>query len=728
MSLIADTIPALYNGVSQQAPMVRAKDQLEGQRNGWSSIAEGLAKRPPTEHIAKLLTTTPTNAMIHEINRDASERYIVIAQSGALRIFDLAGNEQTVTAPQGWGYLASATDYVNDIAMTTVADYTFVVNRKVTVAMKPVGADQVAQPLSNVWINRDRGVDEYGMAYGPGMPAQYDPNLVGVYAGQVQRFDKLPATGTQGDLYAVAGDNTNFFGTYYVMFNGGVWNETVAPNLANAIDEQTMPWALVRQADGTFKFAPFSWMPRRVGDMDSNPNPVFVGRTIRKAFIYQNRLVLLSGETAIMSVTGDLGNFYRTTVVDALDADPISVSATSTKVSIFYDAVPFNDGIMLTSDQTQFSMTNGDFGLSASSMAIKPVTNYEVSIRAGMVAINDGVYFAAERNGYAGIKEYTRLSGQSATSASDITAHVPRYVPAGVRKLIPASDQNALFVLTDGAPGYIYVYQFYWVSGTEKAQSAWHRWYMGDNTQVLSGVYLSGYLYLLLSRGGGVYLERINMQPGVVPSGAPVQVHLDRRVSLTGAYNSSTGRTTFTVPYAPLQSAFQLVRGSSDPTRPGSLIDPSTYQWTTSTQVSVPGNEPALAFGGESYSFKFIFSPVFVRKGDGSAVTTGRLQLKTWQVSFKDTGYFHTEVAPYGAAGQIISGDIIPAKVKDYTGKTVGASDLILNSPLLHTGKFPFQVMGDAQQVVITITNDTHVGSTFLAAEWEGMYFNRARM
>jgi hypothetical protein len=52
---------------------------------------------------------------------------------------------------------------------------------------------------------------------------------------------------------------------------------------------------------------------------------------------------------------------------------------------------------------------------------------------------------------------------------------------------------------------------------------------------------------------------------------------------------------------------------------------------------------------------------------------------------------------------------------------------LILNKPVAHTGQFPFQIFGDASQATITITNDSHVGSTFLAAEWEAFYFNRAR-
>jgi hypothetical protein len=730
MSLLTDSLPSLYNGVSQQSPLVRSKDQFEAISNGWASLSEGLGKRPPTEHVAQLLSSAPSNALIHEINRDAVERYVVVAQSGSIRVFDLSGNEKTVSAPGGWGYLTGATDYTTDVAMFTVADYTFVVNRKKTVAMQSAGSDVSAQANYLAWINRINSYDLDGVSYGPGSSYQYKPNpTMGALTGSVQRFDKLPTTATEGAVYAVTGDNTNFFVTYYVRYTGGVWDECLKPGLINSLDPTTMPHCLVRQADGSFKFAPFSWMPRRVGDTVTNPDPPFVGRSIRKVLFYQNRLAVLSDENVILSVAGDFGNFYRTTVVDLLDSDPITVAPTSTKVSIMYDAVPFNDGIMLTSDQTQFSMTNGDLGLSQQSMAIRPVTSYEVSTKAGLVAINSDVYFAVERNGYAAVREYSRVANQDSTSASDISAHVPRYIPAGVKKIIPAGDINSLFVLTNGAPNKVYCYQFYWVSGTQKAQSAWHEWDMGTGCTVLSGAYLSGYLYLLIVRGTAVFLERINMQPGIVPSGFPIQVYLDRRITVTGSYNSSTGFTTFTLPYAPTQSDFRLVLSSSDPSRPGALLDPTSYVWGSSTSVSVPGNVTAGSLmAGSKYTFRIQFSQQFPRKGDGTAVTTGRLQLRTWTVSYRDTGYFHTEVAPYGALGSTVTGDIIPSKVKDFTGKTVGAADLILNQPVLHTGRFSFQVLGDASQATISISNDTHVAATFLAAEWEAFYFNRARV
>lgn len=138
MSLINLPVPALHNGVSQQSPVVRATDQGELQVNGWSSLADGLSKRAPSALVTKLMGSTSGKALIWTINRDLTERYIVVADGGVLRVFDLNGVEQTVHAPNGWGYISSATDPEKDLAMVTVADYTFVVNKKVSPAMTVV--------------------------------------------------------------------------------------------------------------------------------------------------------------------------------------------------------------------------------------------------------------------------------------------------------------------------------------------------------------------------------------------------------------------------------------------------------------------------------------------------------------------------------------------------------------------------------------------------------------
>lgn len=131
-SLISSVIPNFVNGVSQQPFTLRLNSQGSLQENGLSTVSQGLKKRPPTKHIKKIISTPLTNAYLHTINRDLGEQYVVIIKNGDLKVFNLAGTEQTVNFPEGKGYLTS-TNPAKEFSATTVADYTFIVNKTVKV-------------------------------------------------------------------------------------------------------------------------------------------------------------------------------------------------------------------------------------------------------------------------------------------------------------------------------------------------------------------------------------------------------------------------------------------------------------------------------------------------------------------------------------------------------------------------------------------------------------------
>lgn len=137
MPLVTQTIKNLKGGISQQPDILRFPDQGEEQVNAFSSEVEGLQKRPPSVHIKLLTQTYGTDPLVRLINRDETERYYVLfpgSRDGIAmpRVWDLAGNAVSVVAPQGVGYVAT-NDPRNDLRMVTVADYTFIINRKVRV-------------------------------------------------------------------------------------------------------------------------------------------------------------------------------------------------------------------------------------------------------------------------------------------------------------------------------------------------------------------------------------------------------------------------------------------------------------------------------------------------------------------------------------------------------------------------------------------------------------------
>lgn len=152
--LVSQNTPNLINGVSQQADALRYPSQCVEQVNFYPTILRGLAKRPPTQHV-KVLTGGDYYSGyygVHKIERSASERFQLLLANGAMKVFDLDGNEKTVT-PVGsaMSYLACS-DPIKSLRTLTVADYTFILNKEKTVSAGPVSPSNIRQPEAMAFV------------------------------------------------------------------------------------------------------------------------------------------------------------------------------------------------------------------------------------------------------------------------------------------------------------------------------------------------------------------------------------------------------------------------------------------------------------------------------------------------------------------------------------------------------------------------------------------------
>ena len=164
MSLVSYNIPNLVQGVSQQPDAQRDPSQGEIQVNGTSSIVEGLRKRDPSETLALVSNSDFGDCFIHEVLRDNTEEYLAVITSSSIKVFDLNGAEQTVSAPGGYSYLSNVTDAKSQIRAVTIADYTFITNTLKVPAMTSDTAPVVARPAAHealIWVR----AATYGQTY-----------------------------------------------------------------------------------------------------------------------------------------------------------------------------------------------------------------------------------------------------------------------------------------------------------------------------------------------------------------------------------------------------------------------------------------------------------------------------------------------------------------------------------------------------------------------------------
>lgn len=767
----------MVNGVSQQPYTLRLASQAELQENGLSTVSQGLMKRPPTRHIKKLSGPISGTAFIHTINRDAAEQYTVVVTNGDLKVFDLAGNEKTVAFPEGKAYLASL-DPAAEFRAVTVADYTFILNKGVTVEEDPTlvparnheaivvvrsgqygktytisinGVEKASYTVPNggtatdaptivttdIALNLALALNSAGVSHtlsgsviyissptdftittsdGYGDSAMY------AIKDKVQRFSALPANGAvDGFTVEVVGDVSTSGDNHWVKFDignsGGVWRETVKPGVRKGFKGITMPWALIREADGTFTFETLNWGERTVGDLESAPDPSFVGRKISDIFFYRNRLGLLADEAVMFSEAGEFFNFYPTTVAQLLDSDPIDHSVSHTKVSILNYAVPFNKELLLFSGQTQFSVESGDL-LTAKTMAVKPTTEFECSQAAAPVGVGNNIYFATPKGDYEGLREYYISNTTDTEDAADVTSHVPKYIPSGVYKIAAALNEDLLCVLTKAQRNVAYIYKFYW-DNNEKLQSSWSKWVLPETDQILSADFIQSELFLVINRPDGLYLECLNITPGDTADGEPYTVHLDRKVVVPAGTGTFDGTNT-TVPLSwPITDGnYVAVVAAGQPKTAGTLLN-IVDDGSGNGYVKGDFSDCDLIVG-RRYAFRYKFSPLMIRTNTGQGQksdTVGRLQIRKLAVNFSETGYFQAKVTPFGRDTYTYT----------YTGKTLGLPSATLGVLEMADGQFSFPVLSQNTTVDIELYSDSPLPCAFLSVDWEGFYVRRSK-
>jgi hypothetical protein len=113
---IAVPVPNLIQGVSQQAETMRFATQADAQENAFPSIADGLTKRHPFDHVAQIIEGGYGDPKVHFIHRDAAERYAVLLQHKSVRVFELGGIEVPVKGAPADPQNPDFTTYLNLLA------------------------------------------------------------------------------------------------------------------------------------------------------------------------------------------------------------------------------------------------------------------------------------------------------------------------------------------------------------------------------------------------------------------------------------------------------------------------------------------------------------------------------------------------------------------------------------------------------------------------------------
>tara|TARA_B110000977_G_C11091042_1_gene496909 strand:+ start:523 stop:3552 length:3030 start_codon:yes stop_codon:yes gene_type:complete len=183
-------------------------------------------------------------------------------------------------------------------------------------------------------------------------------------------------------------------------------------------------------------------------------------------------------------------------------------------------------------------------------------------------------------------------------------------------------------------------------------------------------------------------------------------VHLDHSKVLTGLPNLAALQAV----YNPTVNS-QYVDHKGNLVASGSPADGSAlYTYLLGTHTTTEGTQANYVYAGEAYNFKYKFSEQVFKAGDNDPTRLARYQLRSMSLNYNDTGSFDVTVASTGRT----------EKVTGFTGRILAQADNILGySPVVEDGTLKVGIQSQAKETDITITNNSHLPSTFQNAEVE---------
>ena len=586
--LVNDSISNLVNGVSQQPDALRLMSQCANQVNCYSSVVEGLKNRPPTEWLAKIFSGTLGDAFMHNINRDVTERYIVTIIDDDLFVHDLAGVAKTVNFPDGKAYL-NASMPSTAFQCLTIADYTFIVNKTIPVAMAST-------------LTANRGFE----------------GLVFVKAGQYGSTYKVFVNGTQQAIYTTSttdvttlrtNDIADSLKTQLITNLGGTWTITRGESVVHIkkndggdfdlLTEDSQGGASLQTfKDKTQRFtelptvAPDGFRIMISGDPDSEFDNYYLAfsvnnlgvtfdagtweETVQQGIPY--KLDAATMPYVLVRESNGTFTFKKATWSDRTVGDEDSAVDPSFVGSTINDLFFFKNRLWFLSDENSISSEVGiyfNFFLTTvvTLLDSDPIDgaapHVKVSIMRHAVPFDQNVMQFSDQTqfflkGGATITPKSVAIDPVTEYESALTAHpigVGRFVYFatnkgnfnGVREFFidTATENKDANDITGHVPAYIPkgIFKFaastvedvlvclttgepssmfvykYFFSGQDKLQSAWFKCTFGTGTKVLNVTFIETIAYLAVQRSDGVYLERMDFSPSKVDDNTATALH-----------------------------------------------------------------------------------------------------------------------------------------------------------------------------------------------------------
>ncbi len=786
MTLISTSIPNLINGVSQQPPSIRLVTQAEKQENGLSSVVDGLVKRPPTEHKNFFITgltaqqqTDFDKAFIHPIrNSDNSLHFLTIQKDGTVTITDSTGTVKSLTN-NGSAYISGLTDPSTELTATTVADFTFLVNKTKTVA-KTAATSPVRNPEALVYVAKADYSVTYTLTIVKGgvtytrsistMASVQSSTAGSVNAEKSIQTDRIASnlrydTTTESTYYGstagatIAGLNFTLYGNV-IHIHGSSASDTFTVSVTDSRGGEHLRAFKGETPD--FKklptSAPNDFVILVSGDNQKGQDDFYVkfttnltnGQSVWKETIAPGVDTTIDPATMPHTITYD-GTAYtfgtktysdRKVGDDNTNAFPSFIGEKLNDVFFHRNRLGFlaDENVIFSEAGEYFNFFNKTVLTLVDSAPIDvAVSNNQVSILRHAVPFNESLIL------YSDFSQF-KLSAEQLLTPETVTIDVTTRFEASLNAKPKGAGRYVYFPTKTGS--FSGLREYYVDVNTET----------NDASEVTAHIpsYIDGTVKsIAASTNEDMVMLITDADPTVV---YPYKFYYQGNEKLQSAWSKwrFSGKVRFMefdqadvffVTQYDDKVALERMNLSTDDAlndttfpvlldRRVKLTGSDTLPYTDATAIYVTSAGSILTaaqalthqsgggtvYAGVPYNFIYRFSQQVFRN-QNKPITTGRLQLKNMAVVYANTGFINVEVVPH----KTLPVASRKTYTRSFTGRVIGSGTNIIGSVPLDTGTYRFGLVANAQNAQIELQSNSHLPCSFQSAEVEAEFVLRSQ-
>lgn len=788
MALVSTSIPNLINGVSQQPPSVRLVTQSEAQENGLSSVSEGLKKRPPTEHKDFFITglsaqkeTDMANAFFHPIrNSDNSLHFLMIEKDGTMTITDSTGTVQSITN-NGSGYLSGLTNPRQQLTATTVADYTFLVNKTKVVA-KTSTKSTARTPEALLYVAKADYSVTYTVKITKGgivytreittMASTQDTTPNAALAEKSIQTDRI-ATNLRFDQTVDAtyygsgtGSPISISGISFVQYGNVIHiiGATASDQFDIEVTDSRGGEHLRAFKGETPDFkklptdAPIGFVILVSGDNQKGQDDYYVryqknvtnGLGVWKETVEPNIDIELDAATMPHTLIYD-GSSYTFDEADYADREvgndltnPFPSFLDNTINDVFFHR---NRLGLLADENVIFSEAGEYFNFFSKTVLTLvdsapidvAVSNNQVSILRHAVPFNETLLLFSDYSQF-------KLSAVQVLTPETVSIDVTTRFETSLEAKPVGAGKYVYFPTSKGSFSGIREYFVDAETETNDANeiTAHVPEYLQGTAIGMAAASNEDMLLVLTDEDRTViypykffWSGREKLQSAWSKwkfSGEVLGVEFDKAaIFLVIQYGSKVAleRINLSLDDALDDAAFPIlldrrVRLTGADTI--SYTDPNLQYVTDAGSIVTAAaaltyqGTGGVVYAGVPYTFLYEFSEQLM-KSNNNSITTGRLQIKSMAVVYSDTGFFEITVVPH----KTLPVAVRKSYTRAFTGRVVGAGTNIIGTVPLDSGSYSFGVQANAKNAQIKITSDSFLPCEFQSAELESEFVLRSR-